>query len=326
MKQRYEFIDYARGIAILLVVLGHCCSTVDGCVNRTILSFHMPLFFFLSGIFAKEYTCQTAWGGIINKILRILIPQILLVFTIMILRVVPLLFRGSSLADFDWLYGLRYWFLPTLFFCSLLYILLSLIVDMSSPIVKIIVVVVDVAAIFLTLFVFDIPNGALVKYVKLVPVSFLFYVSGRFLKKWVLSLPKPSIGRDTILVIFAILLFVVSQVNGHVSMYLSNYGCFPLFLLSASLGIIVVVEGCKYLQNMEILREFGEMSIAVYVWNFVVVGFTEKITFRIIPEIAGGNGVRVAVSFVIAVLVLYIISKITLKYLPIIYGQNKKRS
>ena len=63
MTNRYEHVDIARGIAILLVVMGHSCSSTSGDLNRMILGFHMPLFFFLSGLFAKEYTLETLWGG-----------------------------------------------------------------------------------------------------------------------------------------------------------------------------------------------------------------------------------------------------------------------
>ena len=65
MKERVEYIDVARGIAMLLVILGHCHQTVDCTLNRFILSFHMPLFFFLSGIFATTTTkgAKNLMGG-----------------------------------------------------------------------------------------------------------------------------------------------------------------------------------------------------------------------------------------------------------------------
>ena len=53
MKKRNEQIDVARGIAILLVILGHSFYSIEDPLNKIILSFHMPLFFFLSGIVAK---------------------------------------------------------------------------------------------------------------------------------------------------------------------------------------------------------------------------------------------------------------------------------
>ena len=49
-EKRISWVDQARGIAILLVVLGHCIGYMDAPGNRWILSFHMPLFFFVSGV------------------------------------------------------------------------------------------------------------------------------------------------------------------------------------------------------------------------------------------------------------------------------------
>ena len=52
MKERKEYIDVAKGIGIILVVLGHL--DIDGQISReAIYAFHMPLFFILSGVFAK---------------------------------------------------------------------------------------------------------------------------------------------------------------------------------------------------------------------------------------------------------------------------------
>nr|WP_144365085.1 acyltransferase family protein [Lacrimispora amygdalina] len=47
---REAWIDCARGIAILLVIVGH---TVSGVLSGAIYSFHMPLFFIFSGITSK---------------------------------------------------------------------------------------------------------------------------------------------------------------------------------------------------------------------------------------------------------------------------------
>ena len=50
-KKRIEHIDIAKGIAILFVIIGH--TIPDGIVKNIIYSFHMPVFFFLSGFFFK---------------------------------------------------------------------------------------------------------------------------------------------------------------------------------------------------------------------------------------------------------------------------------
>ena len=48
-KKRIEYIDIAKGIGMILVVIGHCINdkTFPG---TWIYSFHMPLFFVLSGL------------------------------------------------------------------------------------------------------------------------------------------------------------------------------------------------------------------------------------------------------------------------------------
>lgn len=50
---RDQTIDIAKGIGIFLVVLGHS-SQVDSAQYHYIYLFHMPLFFFLSGMYAKQ--------------------------------------------------------------------------------------------------------------------------------------------------------------------------------------------------------------------------------------------------------------------------------
>jgi fucose 4-O-acetylase-like acetyltransferase len=52
MPKRIEYLDVARGIGILLVVLGHNdFGAISAFFHRVIYSFHIPLFFFLSGYF-----------------------------------------------------------------------------------------------------------------------------------------------------------------------------------------------------------------------------------------------------------------------------------
>ena len=58
MEKRLDYIDKLRGFAIILVVLGHLYlpNTKEGNLHpmaEMIYSFHMPLFFFISG-----YLCE----------------------------------------------------------------------------------------------------------------------------------------------------------------------------------------------------------------------------------------------------------------------------
>lgn len=51
-KNRINYIDYAKGFAILCVLLGH--MEVNPVLKHSIYSFHMPLFFIVSGYFLKK--------------------------------------------------------------------------------------------------------------------------------------------------------------------------------------------------------------------------------------------------------------------------------
>lgn len=90
MKQRSarkRYIDVSRGIAILLVVLGHSitrdmadASLPAGVVRMLIYSVHMPLFFFISGylfrVKEKEYFCSPAINFIRSKFSSLMVPYI----------------------------------------------------------------------------------------------------------------------------------------------------------------------------------------------------------------------------------------------------------
>lgn len=66
MKQRIDYIDRMKGMAIFFVVMGHVYGMVfDQSENITyqwISSFHMPLFMFLSGLVACSGVVCPYWG------------------------------------------------------------------------------------------------------------------------------------------------------------------------------------------------------------------------------------------------------------------------
>lgn len=100
-KQRDVLIDYARGIAILIVYLGHSIiyhpiklgDMYKWCnlLLNMIESFHMPLFFFISG-FLFAYSKKTNMQVINDKIKRLVIPYF---FTMGVVIVAKMLLPGS---------------------------------------------------------------------------------------------------------------------------------------------------------------------------------------------------------------------------------------
>ena len=69
--ERKTWIDVLRGMAMLLVVLGHCIGFTDNPVNRMILCFHMVLFYFISGLTFSPSRYVTLRNGIKAKFLGI---------------------------------------------------------------------------------------------------------------------------------------------------------------------------------------------------------------------------------------------------------------
>ena len=65
MKQRIDYIDRMKGMAIFLVVMGHVYGMAfaqsDDVAYRVISSFHMPLFMFLSGLVACSGVVAPYW-------------------------------------------------------------------------------------------------------------------------------------------------------------------------------------------------------------------------------------------------------------------------
>jgi fucose 4-O-acetylase-like acetyltransferase len=127
MSKRIEYIDIARGIGILLVVMGHNdFALVSPFAYKVIYSFHMPLFFFLSGYFIN--TTVGFWDFFKKRFNSLIKPFLFTLFLIYfgsisfgkmgfetaILRIVKSLYGTGRYIDW-----VQLWFLPHLFVVSL---------------------------------------------------------------------------------------------------------------------------------------------------------------------------------------------------------------
>lgn len=118
MNIRISYIDALKGLAILLVVWGHIAEKSMGIENMPFNwmygSFHMPLFIFLSGLFAYKGMDRTSWKYIWHflqkKVVRILLPFIVVggFYSILVEHSFTAVLTGE--------FG-GYWFLPALFYC-----------------------------------------------------------------------------------------------------------------------------------------------------------------------------------------------------------------
>jgi fucose 4-O-acetylase-like acetyltransferase len=85
VQQRIAWIDAARGIGILLVVFGHVMRSLIAqgvapddrlhhIADTVIYDFHMPLFFMLSGLFARRAVTGTRMAFLRGRVQAIAYP------------------------------------------------------------------------------------------------------------------------------------------------------------------------------------------------------------------------------------------------------------
>lgn len=73
-NQRIEYIDIAKGMGIILMIMGHI--GYGELFHRFIHAFHMPLFYFCAGLFFKEANAFDMRNYIKKKAKRLLVPYI----------------------------------------------------------------------------------------------------------------------------------------------------------------------------------------------------------------------------------------------------------
>ena len=124
MKEHFKEIDVIKGIAILLVILGHsfCTFPIDlynefPIFGMVVRSFQMPLFFVASGFL---FSMRGGWESLIKKkTIRLLVPYLSFGVLSFILKCISSSFTRNGNIEFtDFLLNLlnggSYWFLYTL--------------------------------------------------------------------------------------------------------------------------------------------------------------------------------------------------------------------
>ncbi len=131
--ERVAWVDCAKGIGIILVVVGHVLrglnktsAAVPGCaaIDSWIYAFHMPLFFFLSGLFLERSTSQPLGGFISARVRRIIWPYVVWSLLQETFRHISRNPDALAFRDF-WTIVYRpvmqFWFLYVLFFLLIFY-------------------------------------------------------------------------------------------------------------------------------------------------------------------------------------------------------------
>ena len=148
-KKNIDWVDYAKAIGIILVVYGHVARGVLNAgilvdeklivlVDKIIYSFHMPLFFFLSGLFFMgSLTKRGVQGIFVNKINTLIYPYLLWSIIQLSMQIILIDFTNfdksiDNIYTFLWEPSDHFWYLYTLFVMFVLYALVYYITSSVS--------------------------------------------------------------------------------------------------------------------------------------------------------------------------------------------------
>ncbi len=135
---RYDYIDIAKGIGILLVVWAHIMITGD--THRIIYAFHMPLFFMISGMLFQRTKYKSLYDFIKKRTKRLLLPYLAYSIATWMIWVLFRMIRDDDVVSY-WMpllqtviakgsgefivHNSALWFIPCLFATEILYYIIS---------------------------------------------------------------------------------------------------------------------------------------------------------------------------------------------------------
>lgn len=265
MARRIAWIDNAKAIGILLVIFGHSYNCR---LTSWIYSFHMPLFFFLSGLTFRPGKSFAEFAK--HKAKRLLLPylgyavlrfayQCVLALAAGNANLIPRYALGVFICLRNSDYSVGLWFLPLLFFTELL--LFGIMRLTGKEILRFAIL----AGLTMASFAYcagiatPLPFG-----IDVVPISALFAFAGFLLRSRGGSIPK---GWAVVLLVVNILAgwFNSRIVGTNVDLYYSRLGNPILYLVAAFGGIFAVVALCRmWNRSPEIIERIGRNTLHFY--------------------------------------------------------------
>ena len=131
-KQRNPLIDIIKGVAILLVLIGHTIQFASGAeyqreglfydnvLFKVIYSFHMPLFMVISGyLFRYSVTQRSFWTIVWNKVRNLVVPIFSFAFIVWLFRFNPQYSLIDQIKNYLSVTRYTLWFLWALFYSSM---------------------------------------------------------------------------------------------------------------------------------------------------------------------------------------------------------------
>ncbi|OHD38167.1 MAG: hypothetical protein A2015_15015 [Spirochaetes bacterium GWF1_31_7] len=344
LKEREQWIDTAKGIGILLVVVGHVF--IEGnmfSVRRWIYSFHMPLFFFISGYLYRISKNVDFKIYIKNKFSLLIYPYFIFGFLSYIIYLIGYIiivkykgitnipnFQSGIIIPFVGLFfskinngylnvNMPLWFLPCLFVVQSFFYILRKVIKSEYLLFFVILSLSVLSYYFFNEKIF-LPWS-----IDTAMVALLFYYSGYLMfqyKKYIIDTKFSKF----ILIISLILSMIFSLLNITVIMGENIYGNFFIFLLSAISGIIFIILFSK-LNKSKVMIEVGRNSLLILVTHGVFIYVLKALFiffFNINLEFINSNFFIGIIILMITLILLYPTVKIINKYLFILINIKQK--
>lgn len=326
---RFLWVDIAKCIGIYLMIIGHGPLLEDTFGRIVIYSFHMPLFFFLSGYLYKH----TSFRETIKKDWRrLLIPYLYLNTIGLIFWIIchPFEINVECILSriFAVFLGLGYntehfipvltptWFIIALF---LIRIVMSIVI---KHIFYVIILSIIVSVILTNTYDTLLPIDSAI-------MALPFFCFGYIAKTYTHYIFNKS---NTILIVYmllsVLLLLIVSNFNGRVDICTAKYGSnILLFYLGGILGTITICiiskifcQSAKLKKNQHHIINYSSGSLLVVGFNILAISIVTKFFYQFYDYLTPFMGV------ILGVLIFCIFYPLILlcgKYAPQIIGLKK---
>ena len=326
--ERIEWIDEAKGIGIVLVMLGHCYLHWKFCF--WFYAFHMPLFFILSGY---TFSGKGKFADYLKKKIRtLLVPYMFFVIITMCCNGVLAVTHGNEYHVFEilklYIIQNRYtllWFITCLFLANLLmYVLQNFRYKRKTNRFWLIVGCIGalVFGIYKVIIGKDLPWNA-----DLAVLAMAFMSLGKWCREQKI-IEKVRLMRYS-LAICIIITFCVSAVNyiyfDRVDLYSDAFGNPILFMTAALTGTLAVVLISMMTDN-RILIELGKNSLIYYGLHRIIIDLMFVVYGKMGIQIDNASWSAVGfaiISVCVAIVILTPVKYLVLKYIPWCLGKKK---
>ena len=347
-KHRFIWIDILRGISMLLIVYGHIIIHCDklGELTKYIVSFHVPIFFMISGFVFSLNEKLSYKEYIWKKFKMVMIPYFIFGFLFLISFALlgngigAILNRENEVNVFKNIFGIFYgnghdgllrqnsslWFLPCIFITQQFFYFVE---KLSLKYKKRIQIYIGASCITLILgFIsYSIPHTRLPWGIDVAIVLSFFFAIGKILnilyENW-----KNNKNTIVIAIVLLIIGFLVGMYNTDISCMNHEYGNYWLFAISAlstSIGLVFIMQ--RFNKN-KIIEYIGNNTIGILVFHkLVIVLFQTKLGIISTNLLHGNIFIQILLSLLVLIMSVascFIPIIIIKKYFPILLGERRK--